>query len=195
MIIVFNLKLLHSKEEEKKFMDLNLVKDDKDIVTKSTNICNENLDIELVENFELVQYLALVKEDEMGLCWKDNGWDSQIVNTKEVKRGRQVKEDSKGDYQELYGDRQMEDEIKGPAVPEEYDQLRQRNWAITEAIDGEVEEAEREAFWGVSEFLTVWQPDSYQDKVLNSSATMIPTCNLATKEEGGVVMVDILGYE
>ena len=103
-------------------------------------------------------------------CWKDSGWDSQMVNAKEVIRGGMVK--TKDKETESHSDEERVKEVEPGGVPEEYDGRQMR--VETNVIFSEAATAEQTASGHVLSFPTQYRPAHYRREQI-ISATGIPT--------------------
>jgi len=118
-------------------------------------------------------------EEETGLCgevgyWKDSGWDSQMVNAREVIRGEAVVEKRHDREEESHGHRRIEKEVDRLGVPEEYDR-REMVGDIHLIFSGE-EMAEQAVFGHILAFPTQRRPISYRrERVV--SATSVQSQN------------------
>src|SRR5205807_10421127 len=104
-------------------------------------------------------------EEEVGVCgevgvWKDSGWDSQMVNARELRRGGILMEKKNDEKVECQSGRQYEKEEDRPSVPEEYDRGNERG-GETHVIFSNEEMAEQEAFGHILKFPTQWRPIFY----------------------------------
>jgi len=111
-------------------------------------------------------------EEETGLCgevgyWKDSGWDSQMVNAREVIRGEAVVEKRHDREEESHGHRRIEKEVDRPGVPEEYDQ-REMEGDTHVSFSGE-ETAEQAVFGHILAFPTQCRPISYRREQIVSA--------------------------
>jgi len=104
-------------------------------------------------------------EEESGLCgevgyWKDSGWDSQMMNAREVIRGEAVVGKRHDREEESHGHRRIEKELDRPGVPEEYDR-RQMEGETNIIFSGE-ETAEQVAFGHILAFPTQRRQTRYR---------------------------------
>jgi len=149
--------------------------DDTDATQEEEVECDADHDLRVVEEQGSECEAELFGEEEVYFCgevgcWKDSGWDSQMVNAREMKRNGMVK--GMDEETESHIHWQRGEEVESPGVPEEYD--RQRIEGETQVIFSETETAEQAAFGHILSFPTQRRPISFRREI-DITATGIPT--------------------
>ena len=117
-------------------------------------------------------------EEDMGVCgevgcWVDTGWDSEMLNARELIRGGIMAEKKNDGEAECHSHGRIGEEKDRPGVPEDYDQQNKME-GETNVIFSNEETAEQTAFGHILEFPTQRRPTTYRRQLM-SSATGIPT--------------------
>lgn len=103
--------------------------------------------------------------------WKGGGWDSQIRNAIEQRRGTEATITENDNELDSLGNNVFEKLVDRPAVPQEYDRKEQRNWTSPLAhASVAVEAAEIEAFGRVLGFPIKRRSGSYRRTIIHSAS-------------------------
>jgi len=112
-------------------------------------------------------------EEDMGVCgevgcWVDSGWDSQMVNARELIRGGITAEKKNDGEAECHSHGRIGEERDRPGVPEDYDRQNKMK-GETNVIFSDEETAEQTAFGHIFEFPTQRRPTTYRRQLMSSA--------------------------